>query len=474
MATSSNGPTLLSIPLELRHTIFEAAATRPNGPKKILRRWFEKKEVKELIAKQMASNPDGVTPRAVYPKDNSGEESDREVELEEDDSEEEDEDQAQQDEEDEDEDDMDEENEDQDAEDHEAEDNGDDMDDVQEADEEEAMDEDGVGNANGGVTAANGETQEDRDASEHEDEPMDADTEGHVDGEHIVVDGDASERQDEYVKPSFSYQLRRANGTPRREDETTSDNGGDNVDGEHIAEANAGEEETAESDDMAIDGDGDDSTATTTQNTLPPPPPPPQPAPIVRPHTKWRHIPKFLRISHNPPPRELFLVSKQLNQEAKDWFYDIAIIRIDATGSFQHTSMFEESLQQIVDAAFSPFENIRKVEIKFVWDTEWMRSQDWVEGVFQALLRQRALFVLNILKAAPELNEIVIHWHDSINDDDSSILKLEIAEGFLSLPANVKLEEHYLRPGTKPHRKSIAGRKRLEFQRIVDEGMNLN
>lgn len=56
---------------------------------------------------------------------------------------------------------------------------------------------------------------------------------------------------------------------------------------------------------------------------------------------------QFMRITHCPPPVELFLASKQLNSKAKDWFYNVAVLHVDATGSFAHTSFFEEALSQI-------------------------------------------------------------------------------------------------------------------------------
>lgn len=62
---------------------------------------------------------------------------------------------------------------------------------------------------------------------------------------------------------------------------------------------------------------------------------------------KWRHIPNFMRLTQCPPPVQLLLVSQQLNNEAKNWFYDVATLRIDATGSFAHTSFFEEAFSQM-------------------------------------------------------------------------------------------------------------------------------
>ena len=70
MATDSADPaTLMNIPLELRHLIFEHAAGDGRKPKKLFRHWFEKKEVKEQIAQAISNNPTGPTPVAYYPPD---------------------------------------------------------------------------------------------------------------------------------------------------------------------------------------------------------------------------------------------------------------------------------------------------------------------------------------------------------------------------------------------------------------------
>lgn len=59
----------MSLPLEVRHGIFEHATTRDVKPKKLLRYWFERKEAKEIIAKTPATDPNGPTPQIVYNDD---------------------------------------------------------------------------------------------------------------------------------------------------------------------------------------------------------------------------------------------------------------------------------------------------------------------------------------------------------------------------------------------------------------------
>jgi MFS superfamily sulfate permease-like transporter len=164
-----------------------------------------------------------------------------------------------------------------------------------------------------------------------------------------------------------------------------------------------------------------------------------------------------------------------MSREVKDWFYDVTVIRIDVSGSFAHTSMFEAALQQLAESELSPFRNIRKVELMFVWDTEWIRSEEFARAVFPALLVKRVEHVQQLLQVcATELRQVTVHWHDSINDNESAALKYEVLDHLDALPANIKVEEHYLQPGQKPRAKTIAGKKRLEFQDIADSSYNLS
>ncbi|KAA8622364.1 hypothetical protein PtrSN002B_004574 [Pyrenophora tritici-repentis] len=192
------------------------------------------------------------------------------------------------------------------------------------------------------------------------------------------------------------------------------------------------------------------------------------------PHRKWRHVPKFMRLTQCPPPVELLLTCQELNNEAKNWFYDVATLRIDATGSFAHTSFFEETFSQITDAAFSPMKNIRKVEVTFVWDSTWIRADTagCVGAIFPALLGQRSSFVHRILLMAPDLKEVVIHWHDSAHDDESVSLMLDTLAPFHTLPATILIHEHYIPADARPNKRSTAGKRRVEFQNILDMGLD--
>ncbi|CAN9150161.1 unnamed protein product [Alternaria alternata] len=361
MANDKAASAFMGLPLEVRHTIFEYVAAREVKPKKLLRYWFEKKEVKALVEQEVTNNPNGPAPQVVY---------------------------------------------------------GNDYDEYE--DESAATDEDG---------------DESDDPEETESAEEDSETED--------------------------------------EDEDEDEDGDDNEEAEQEEDSEGEDETELEEGDEGFT-DSDSNTAATVAATQPLPP-----APVVRPHAKWRHIPNFMRLTQCPAPVQLLLVSQQLNNEAKNWFYDVATLRIDATGSFAHTSFFEEAFSQITDAAFSPMENIRKVDITFVWDSTWIRADTTgsVEAIFPALLRQRSKFVHQILLQAPDLREVTIHWqvnstHDSAQDDESTNLMLDNLEPFHTLPATVKVVEHYIVADATPRKRSVAGKRRVEFQNILDMGLD--
>lgn len=300
-------PILMGLPLEVRHTIFKYVAERNIEPRKLLRYWFEKKEVEALIAHEVTANPNAPRPRALYSNsDDHDSYFDYESEAEEDDG---DEHSVDQDSEDEDE------------------------------DEDEMEQEDEA------------EDDEESEADFLEDQ-VEAESEGEVDEE--AVEG-AQQDQSAPVIPHLPVP----------------------------------------------------TSAPTTASA--------QPAPqgaAIKPHHKWRHVPKFMRLTQCPPPVKLLLTSRQLNNEAKGWFYKVATLHIDATASFAHTTFFEVTFSQIIDAAFSPMENIRRVQVTFVWDSTWIRADTTgcVGAIFPAFLDQRSKFVYQILLKAPDLSEVVIHW----------------------------------------------------------------
>lgn len=83
MASDTEPPTLMTLPLEVRHRVFDYVAQRDTKPEKLLRYWFEKMEVKAKTAELVAADPNVGTPRVVYEGDQFEEEA-LEVDSEED------------------------------------------------------------------------------------------------------------------------------------------------------------------------------------------------------------------------------------------------------------------------------------------------------------------------------------------------------------------------------------------------------
>ena len=523
-------PTLMTIPLEVRHQIFKHVAKRDTKPEKLLRYWFEKKEVKEKIVDLLAKNPDAGTPRVVWEGDRFEDEEREESEEDgEGDSDEE-------------------ENEDDDEDSEEGDEAGEEGEDEDEGDDTEEQDEEMADNDDVVVPAAAVSTGlATAQASDAADTAsLQAITNSQQDlaavSNHTAISTNAGQSVPA-VAPGIGAALAQAMAQVDAQSSTTaiSHNTSDALqpqiqnsaedrdvdagmaDGDEEADGGAedsaaqqedsqmdDEEDEENSDNEDADGDSyeDMEDENKDQDTAAAPAQPPL-APVVSSHRKWRHIPKvrvamtiveaalkatswnidklereyfanivchfqFMRITHCPPPVELFLASEQLNTEAKNWFYDVAVLHVDATGSFAHTSFFEEALSQITEAAFSPMEDIRKVEVTFVWDSTWLRSDraDCAAAIFPALLRQRAIFVTGILAQAPHLSEVVIHWHDSAEDEEAVDLMNDVLMGFLGLNATVKVETHYIAADAKPYRNSIAGKQRVEFRRIVNNGLD--
>jgi hypothetical protein len=407
---------LMALPLEVRHTIFMYAAARDVKPKRLLRYWFERKEIKELIAKQLAADPNGPTPRVVHHEDD---------------------------------------------EDSDVLEHGDDEDNDENENEDEDEEDDG-----GDEDEEEGEDDQDDDNSE-----VDQD-------EHIV---DHTSDAQSTLQPltssqampfpsqtlaALQVQINDGDADEEADDTAVGENEAIGQVQGHVDQD--GDEAMVEQHgaDLVLGGDTSGVAALQSTHSVA--------APIICAARKWRHIPNFMRITRCPPPVGLLLASKQLNEEAKNWFYDVAVLRINATGSFAHTSFFEEAFSQITDAAFSPMENIRKVEAIFAWDTTWLRADDTgcAEAIFPALLRQRSDFVYQILSQAPDLNEVTILWHDSAQDNESANFMLDILAPFHSLNATIEIKEHYIAADAKPYKDSIAGKRRLEFQAIIEAGLD--
>jgi hypothetical protein len=213
------------------------------------------------------------------------------------------------------------------------------------------------------------------------------------------------------------------------------------------------------------DGDGNLNTATAPTTTTTTAPATPQ---ISR---KWRHVPGIMSLTASPPPLSLLQTCKQLYTEANDYFYDTAILRINCTSGFNHMAYFEELMNTLASTAFSPAESIRKVELTFVWDSQWLRARDVFNHVFVALLRERARLVASVLTQTPALKELKIVWHDSVEDNESALLREGVMEEFYGLRDRVKpdVDLHYdLEEGEEPGEETVLGQMRLQLEEAAD------
>ncbi|CBX90885.1 hypothetical protein IAQ61_002356 [Plenodomus lingam] len=428
--------TLASLPLEVRHNIFAHAASRPFKAKNLLRYWFEKQDAKQQISELAADHPAGPAPRVIYCADAFDGDSEISDCDEYDEAEgEENSQEAENDEYDEDDDGQPE---------HDDYDTDDDVD-----EHDETMEEDEDDQATAVVSVPSTQTQN----------PAPVPTQvasGNFPGNANSTNGSQSKEQDGLLDDEDDNDDEEDEMASNEDEQDELDETGDN--GYEYWNENWGEDSNDEADDRVNDGE---DAATDLRS------------PIIHVPAKWRHVPNFMRLSQCPPSVELFLISQQFSTEAKDWFYNVAVLHIEATASFAHTSFVEEAVSQITKVAFSPIESIRKIEVTFVWDSAWMHTDTtgYVDEIFPALLRQRTSLVIQILQQAPELREVIVHWHDSAQEDADGALRLDVFEYFVFLNANVQFKEYYV--AGKPKRNSIVGRQRMEYQNILDQGLGL-
>jgi hypothetical protein len=327
---ASNQPlTLMDVPLEVRHQIFEHVAKRDTKPEKLLRYWFEKEEVKEKTAELLAKDPSVGQPRIVYEGDQF-EAEEREVESEEENMEED------SDEEDDEEDEDEEDEEDEDGEDGEDEDEDEEeeLGDEEEENEAEEQDEEmadddsttipataaSAVSANAqGSTAADTASQQAMTQAQHH--PAAADQTAvptSADQSTLALKYDIGEAMIEAnaqvmaelgippvaaTKSDLSApQTSRQDGVEDEDvDADMAEGGEDDVDAEDGAaeeedtqmddeeeeeeeEDNGNEDADGDSDEDMEDEDGDEDTMAGAAQ--------PTSAPVVTAHRKWRHIPK--------------------------------------------------------------------------------------------------------------------------------------------------------------------------------------
>ncbi|KAF2805669.1 uncharacterized protein BDZ99DRAFT_466617 [Mytilinidion resinicola] len=252
------------------------------------------------------------------------------------------------------------------------------------------------------------------------------------------------------------------------------EDGEDNNEAEEDEEDDGEEEDKEEDEDMeeaepedgdGADGDGNataaaDATATATTTA------PARPK-ISR---KWRHVPAIISLTACPPTVSMLQSCQQLHDEATDFYYNTVVLRINCTASFGHMAYFEGLMNILAETAFSPAESFRKIELTFVWDSQWLAASPDYASIFVALLRERARLVAKVLERTPALKDLTILWYDSVQDDESFMLRESVIEEFYPLLDRVemKINDHYpLKEGEEPGEETVLGKMRLQLEDVA-------
>lgn len=249
-------------------------------------------------------------------------------------------------------------------------------------------------------------------------------------------------------------------------------------------QGNPGTDAVVGDSDDALDGDGSaEQAAATTTNTASANAPPRAP----RPRNKYRYVPYLLHLSACPPPANVLQICQRCHEEATGHYYDTNTLHLDVTKSFQHLTFLEETLQEIASAPFSPFESMRKVSLRFVWDSAYInelaKSIEPTDDDYERILnmRQHLEICLNLrinnvvdaLQSFSQLKELNIRIYDSKSGPEEVVHQTEILEPFVLLCCEkdvvLNISEHRLEDGKRPKRKSILGSFRAELKRIVEQ-----
>jgi hypothetical protein len=421
----------MELPIELRHKIYGFASQRPSGPEKVIQCWYEIAEMKEREAR--GDRPD-LTPGQYAVAGESEEEGDHEEPTEEDEDEDEDED-----------------DEDEAADD--GEEHNEDEDEIW-IHNVETIDNAQIVNSynafSAGGFAASTTTGGQIFAGAH--------SQGETNQDAIVsiaeMNGNTSENEDAELQMV---------------DEVDEEDMGDS---ENIA---SDEESDEESDDGTATVVAEDNNNHGTTR-------PPQPASLrskYHPASKWRHIPQIIQLTHCPPPQSLLLLNWQIHDEVKDFFYNVTKLHIDATASFEHLTYFQEEVfERLRDSIFSPLEQIRYVEVDFVWDSKFIANMEgFSPDHWESILQMRAEVIKEVLSRAPSLQKVRVLWHDSEADAAALLLKESVLNTLYEILDQksyvmFEIEEKVEQDSSNVNEHSIMGNKRKEFQAIVDRGCN--
>ncbi|PVH98108.1 hypothetical protein DM02DRAFT_60092 [Periconia macrospinosa] len=250
-----------------------------------------------------------------------------------------------------------------------------------------------------------------------------------------------------------------------QEEEQENDDEEDEEEGDDEEDDDGNEDSEGEDEDESGDEESDEEEVTNDDRV------------VVVPHSKWRHVPKIIRLTKCPPPPELLLVNKELNEQVRAWYCKMSALEIDVTASFGHTSFFETCLDEIAGASSSVIKSITMAKITLVWDTAWIRTagDEFITVVFPTLRHLRITKVLEILKQAPYLEKVTVHWHDTVGAEDlegQSDMSQCLGE-FLQLNVELEFKQDLIGPGKIPREKRLALARRAEFQEVIENGHDL-
>ncbi|KAF2669415.1 hypothetical protein BT63DRAFT_425139 [Microthyrium microscopicum] len=209
------------------------------------------------------------------------------------------------------------------------------------------------------------------------------------------------------------------------------DDGEDDDDGEE-------DDENAEDEDASEDADMDDG-------------PPLAPEPDIdgmkailerRPdhpgrQTQYRHMFGIMQLSHAPPPLALLQTNKQVYDECIHHYYGKAALYWDVTASFAHESFFREMLEHLLSNTNGPLLQIRRIFLRFVWDSELMPHYPSGPVIEAAILPDRINQMESLLNAMPKLERIQLNYHDTTNSTPGAIELLStVVEKLVMVTAN--------------------------------------
>ncbi|KAF1986352.1 hypothetical protein K402DRAFT_463645 [Aulographum hederae CBS 113979] len=191
----------------------------------------------------------------------------------------------------------------------------------------------------------------------------------------------------------------------------------------------------------------------------------------------FRFTTHWLALSGCPPPTNLLLLNSTIHAEATTHFYDAAVLKIDITRDFKFPTFFEDVLYTLSSTAYSPLEKVKKVHLGCVWDTEWLRDPDPEKeincSVYEGMLQIRADAVRKMLGMMPALREVKMDWMDSQFSDDSVELQEVILARFFELESRgvgFVVKQQFDNGGETYNSRDPIGRLRMEFEFLFDHG----